>query len=129
MTEKEITAMKAVYYLAERNTRLRLGGTWFEDVHNMDTCQRISFYEAMQIVGNMLYDSENEKESETMDKLKPCPFCGGEARLLLNAKRKIYGKDEYKTGVVACCNVCEARMFYASEELAIKAWNRRVNNA
>lgn len=64
MTEKEITAMKAVYYLAERNPRLSLGGTWVEDVHNMGTCQRISFYEAMKIVGNMLYDSENEKESE-----------------------------------------------------------------
>lgn len=58
-------------------------------------------------------------------KLKPCPFCGGEARLVLNAKRKIYGKDEYRTGVVACCNVCEARMFYGSEKLAIEAWNRR----
>ena len=60
------------------------------------------------------------------EELKPCPFCGGEARLLLNAKRKIYGKDEYRTGVVACCNVCEARMFYGSEKLAIDAWNRRT---
>ena len=63
-----------------------------------------------------------------MNELKPCPFCGGEARLLLNAKRKIYGKDEYRTGVVACCNVCEARMFYGSEKLAIEAWNRRVSD-
>ena len=62
------------------------------------------------------------------EELKPCPFCGGEARLLLNAKRKIYGKDEYRTGVVACCNVCEARMFYGSEKLAIEAWNRRARN-
>lgn len=60
-----------------------------------------------------------------MIELKPCPFCGGEARLLLNAKKKIYGKDEYRTGVVVCCNVCEARMFYGSEKLAIEAWNRR----
>ena len=63
------------------------------------------------------------------EELKPCPFCGGEARLLLNAKRKIYGKDEYRTGVVACCNVCEARMFYGSEKLAIEAWNRRAGEA
>lgn len=61
-----------------------------------------------------------------MNELKSCPFCGGEARLLLNAKRKIYGKDEYRTGVVVCCNVCEARMFYGSEKLAIEAWNRRA---
>lgn len=68
----------------------------------------------------------NLSEKPTSLKLKPCPFCGGEARLLLNAKRKIYGKDEYRTGVVACCNVCEARMFYESEKLAIEAWNRRM---
>jgi hypothetical protein len=41
-------------------------------------------------------------------------------------KEKIYGKNEYRTGVVACCNVCEARMFYGSEKLAIDAWNRRA---
>ena len=64
--------------------------------------------------------------SNALDALKPCPFCGGEARLMRNAKRKIYGKDEYRTGVVACCNVCEARMFYGSEKLAIEAWNRRA---
>lgn len=64
MTEKEITAMKAVYYLAERNKRLRLGGVWIEDVHNMGTCQKIRFDDAMQIVGNMLYNSDNEKEGE-----------------------------------------------------------------
>lgn len=61
--------------------------------------------------------------------LKPCPFCGGEARLLLNAKRKIYGKDEYRTGVVACCNVCEARMFYGTKKLAIDSWNRRTGES
>ena len=61
-----------------------------------------------------------------MSELKPCPFCGGESRLLHNAKRKIYGKDEYRIGVVACCNVCEARMFYGSENLATEAWNRRA---
>lgn len=32
MTEKEITALKAVLYLAERNTRLRHGGTYVEDM-------------------------------------------------------------------------------------------------
>lgn len=63
MTEKEITAMKAVYYLAERNPRLRHGGVWVEDVHKA-ICQRISFCEAMQIVGNMLYGSENEQEAK-----------------------------------------------------------------
>ena len=60
MTEQEKTAMKAVLYLAEKNPRLRYGGTWIEDVHNIETCQRIPFAEAMQIVGNMLYGAEME---------------------------------------------------------------------
>ncbi len=61
MTEKELTAIKAVYYLAERNPRLKYGGTWIEDVHNIETCQRIPFAEAMQIVGNMLYGPAEEE--------------------------------------------------------------------
>lgn len=63
-----------------------------------------------------------------MKDLKPCPFCGGKAWLARNAKRKIYGKDEYRVGVSVYCGVCEARMFYGTEEEAIKAWNRRVAN-
>ena len=54
-SQKELTALKAVYYLAERNPRLKHGGTWVEDIHNIETCQRIHFVEAMQIVCNMLY--------------------------------------------------------------------------
>lgn len=60
-SEKELTALKAVYYLAERNPRLKYGGTWVEDVHNMETCQRIPFGEAMQLVCNMLYATDNEE--------------------------------------------------------------------
>ena len=63
-----------------------------------------------------------------MEELKPCPFCGGMAHIGYNAKRKIYSKDEYKTGVAIYRGVCEARMFYVSEELAIKAWNRRASD-
>lgn len=67
----------------------------------------------------------NCSEKPNNSTLRRCPFCGGEARLIRNARRKIYGKDEYRVGVVACCNVCEARMFHGSEKLAIEAWNRR----
>mgnify|MGYP001755088154 CR=1 FL=1 len=59
-SEKELTALKAVYYLAERNPRLKHGGTWVEDIHNLETCQRISFWEAMHLVCNMLYAADNE---------------------------------------------------------------------
>lgn len=62
MTEQEKTAMKAVLYLAEKNPRLRYGGTWIEDVHNTETCQKIHFVEAVCIVEKMLYGPESETE-------------------------------------------------------------------
>lgn len=55
MTEEEKMAMKAVLYLAEKNPRLRYGGTWVEDAHNMETCQKIPLMEAVRIVEEMLY--------------------------------------------------------------------------
>ena len=64
MTEQEKTAMKAVLHLAERNPRLRMGGTWVEDVHNMETCQKIPFMQAVRIVENMLYGPAEEVPDE-----------------------------------------------------------------
>ena len=55
--------MKAVLYLAERNPRLRMGGTWVEDVHNMETCQKIPFMQAVRIVENMLYGPAEEEKA------------------------------------------------------------------
>nr|DAS87195.1 MAG TPA: hypothetical protein [Caudoviricetes sp.] len=55
MTEQEKTAMKAVLYLAEKNPRLRYGGTWVEDVRNMETSAKIPFAEAVRIIDRMLY--------------------------------------------------------------------------
>lgn len=60
MTEKEITAMKAVLYLAERNTRLRHGGTYVENINDYEHCAKISFVEAVNIVGTMLYGANDE---------------------------------------------------------------------
>lgn len=64
MTEKEITAMKAVLYLALRNPRLKLGGTYVEDINNYETCGKIPFAEAVRIVDSMLYGSETETEAK-----------------------------------------------------------------
>lgn len=65
MTEQEKTAMKAVLYLAEKNPRLRHGGTWVENIRDIENCQRISFAKAIRIVGGMLYGSvENDKDGE-----------------------------------------------------------------
>lgn len=62
ITQKELTALKAVYYLAERNPRLKYGGVWIEDAHNMKTCQMISFMEAMCIVEKIIYGNESENK-------------------------------------------------------------------
>lgn len=60
-----------------------------------------------------------------MAKLKPCPFCGGKARLLVS------------NGVRVLCTKCGAttRILVDSERVetsavkdVIKTWNRRKNN-
>ena len=59
-------------------------------------------------------------------KLKPCPFCGGEAKVY----DKGYGHDH--KGFVVCA--CGAQMVYQydgnfiSTEEAVKNWNRRIDN-
>lgn len=65
MTEEEKTAMKAVLYLAKKNPRLRYGGTWVEDVYNMETCAKISFAGAVRIIDRMLYGPIEEANNET----------------------------------------------------------------
>ena len=49
------------------------------------------------------------------EELKPCPFCGGEAKLVVQ-----FG-DEF---MVLCPN-CEAQTNFHDKEGAIAAWNRR----
>lgn len=65
------------------------------------------------------------QKGEKMSDLKPCPFCGAEAHLVHNAKRKIYGRDAYAFGNVAACTNCGAEIF-SSIGRAEELWNRRT---
>lgn len=66
--------------------------------------------------------------------LKPCPFCGGAARVKDDVK--CYGHGDYdKSAYVTCC-YCHAtgEKFYKRyckgdlEETAVAAWNRRTTD-
>ena len=55
-----------------------------------------------------------------MTELKPCPFCGGEARLI---------EAECGTTIHAVeCVLCQAKIgWFDEKERAIEAWNNRSN--
>jgi len=55
-----------------------------------------------------------------MDKLKPCPFCGGEGCVQVNGLTNTYG-------VVCLDCFAETQPFWQTEKEAIDAWNRRAD--
>lgn len=61
LTEKQITALKAVAYGCNKNKRL-VGASYVCDIHSKKT-QDISFYEALNIV----YEILDELDSAKMD--------------------------------------------------------------
>ena len=48
------TALKAVLYLAERNTRLRVGGNYIDNIKGFENSDKIEFDKAIDIVANMV---------------------------------------------------------------------------
>ena len=62
-----------------------------------------------------------------MAELKPCPFCGGKARL---SAKNFAGIVE----ITICCMTCAAHLHrdairrWVAEPAAIEAWNRRVSD-
>ena len=55
------------------------------------------------------------------EKLKPCPFCGGEVDLFKGVD------GSWSTWIIECD--CGIEMRFLSKEEAIEVWNRRVNDA
>lgn len=80
-----------------------------------------------------------------MNKLKPCPFCGGEAKFLINEFSVRLTPKGWEFGIYCPkCGVMFPRTDYKIEitfsddgeitptvderEIAIEAWNRRAND-
>lgn len=62
-------------------------------------------------------------------KLKPCPFCGGEAQLLMVGKRPNGDEEWYVSCSSEDCSLYpHSTVPYVSAEIAAKAWNRRADN-
>ena len=63
------------------------------------------------------------------DKLKPCPFCGGQAKLF---NTRVQGGYDYSYVQCLKCSIHTAKydvsVNYCSSEKATEAWNRRADN-
>ena len=56
----------------------------------------------------------------TDKKLNPCPFCGGEAKIV-----RFYGHCYQTVG----CRKCDVQINRDTKKQAIAAWNKRVTEA
>ena len=63
-----------------------------------------------------------------MEKLRNCPFCGGEAAIVHRARRKVYKSRKYVYGNCVYCGVCDAKIFSPINR-AVEMWNRRVGES
>ncbi len=71
-----------------------------------------------------------ERTVQTMSELKPCPFCGGKARINKNSfyEDKTKGFTDHSYGVECLDCFTQSFQFYKTEEQAVKDWNRRADN-
>ena len=62
-----------------------------------------------------------------MSELKPCPFCGGEAKLMIFYNKPANAPELKRWSIVHECEAIESTIFSnESEAEAIEAWNRRA---
>lgn len=60
-------------------------------------------------------------------KLKPCPFCGGEAELIATIRN--WSGEPKMMYLVKCKNRCCNQFPHDTKEEAREAWNRRAGGA
>lgn len=67
------------------------------------------------------------RQREAMIELKPCPFCGGNARLN-SLLRYVYDAAAAEFYFYVMCGLCLNRTasFKDDEKIPIKLWNKRV---
>lgn len=61
-----------------------------------------------------------EKEKTMDNKLLPCPFCGGRAKVTITNSQYIISCDNSR------CIASEIKAVYIEYGSAVQAWNRRV---
>lgn len=64
-----------------------------------------------------------------MSKLKPCPFCGGNAELYFDTKATKDTEGHHWAYQIVCDNCCATTGICCSSDDAVNAWNRRDDNA
>lgn len=52
--EKELTAIMAAAFVLRKSREAKNGGTFVENIHEIDTCRRISFYEASGVLDEFI---------------------------------------------------------------------------
>lgn len=66
-----------------------------------------------------------------MEKLKPCPFCGGKANIVVvepHTHEIAIFMPDYEGGAFVECNDCTCAISAKTKEMAIEAWNRRASD-
>lgn len=68
------------------------------------------------------------QERKQMDNLKPCPFCGGDARMSETTTDR---ENKFEFGWIGC-QKCRCFINYINnsrgKRKAVEVWNRRVND-
>ena len=64
-----------------------------------------------------------------MAELKPCPFCGGEARISADPEATRDSQGRLWAFTVVCDSCCATSGLTYSPDRATEAWNRRAEDA